>query len=218
MKNALSLRFGSVLAAVALLAFGAFALAQNQTSTTQSQSQSGTGQASSSSSASARSGGSFGGQAGGQNGGQAGGATGAGAGGSTGAPVKGLTFLVHWTPNVGANGSANVITMHNEYVKATGAKYGVLTEGIVSGSNSRLAIVQGTEQAANEFAMGSPLVQARMATIEVTAYNVEYSRIGVISEVKDPVGAKDSSFGSATGGSSGSVTGGSTKGSGGSGN
>lgn len=211
MKSVISLRFGGFVAVVGLLTFGAIALAQNQTNSTQSQSQSGTGSASSSASASARSGGSQSAIAG-QSGGNLAGA-GAGAG-SVGAPLKGMTYLVHWTPNVGAQGPANALALHRDYVKSMGAKYGVLMEGVLGDSNGRLAIVQGSAQSANEFAMGSPLVQARMATIELTPYSLEFSRVGLIGEkataVDDPAGGS-----STTGGhSSTQSSGGSTQGSG----
>jgi hypothetical protein len=211
MRKTHSVRFVGMVSLVAVFAMAAFSFAQNQTNTTQTQSQSGTGRASSSASASARSGG---GQS--ANAGQAGGSAAGAQAGSVGAPLKGGTYLVRWVPNVGANGPANVISLHEEYVKKVGAKYGLLTEGVLGGMDGRLALVQGNPQAVNEFANGSPLIQAHLATIEVTPYNIVYSRIGLISDkpAETPMKASDGTN-SSGGQSSTQSSGGSSQSSGG---
>lgn len=192
--------------AVVIIGLSALSLAQNQTTT--SQSQSGTGKASASASASSSAGGSRSATAG-----QMGNA-GAGAS-AVGSPLKGMSYLVRWVPNLNINGSGNAVALHQEYIKLSGKKYGVLIEGVMGGSDGRLAIVQGSAQSVNEFAMGSPLVQTRIATVEMTPFNIEYSRVGLINEVKeDPAKATDGSM-SSGGQSSSQSTSGSVKGSGG---
>ncbi|MFM9872249.1 MAG: hypothetical protein ACKVQS_02145 [Fimbriimonadaceae bacterium] len=209
MKQVNRLRITGVVGVLMIVGLSAFAFAQNQTTT--SQSQSGTGRASASASASSSGNGSQSALAG-----QTGGA-GAGAGASAvGSPLKGMTYLVRWVPNMGTNGSGNAVALHQEYVKTLGTKNGVLIEGVLGGMDGRLAIVQGSAQAVNEFAMGSPLVQARLATVEMTTYNIEFSRVGLISDKKeDPAKVTDGSKSSGGGTTSSQNSTGSSQGSGG---
>ncbi|MBL8068862.1 MAG: hypothetical protein JNM28_10460 [Armatimonadetes bacterium] len=206
---------GVALLMAGLAAFAQTSTQQNTQTNTQTQSSGGSSRASASASASAQASAQGSARGGGLQSGSAGGGGMAG-----GAAVKGTLFLVQWTPNIKASNAAQVVDAHREFIRAHGKEFGILTEGVLAGQyGGRLAIVQGTPDLAVRLAQSSPLVQSQAATYEITPYQVEFSRIGLM-EADLPMaagqtsgaGGSSSGGGSAGGRSSGGGQGGSSGG------
>lgn len=137
---------------------------------------------------------------------------------AAGTAVKGTLFLVQWTPNIKAANAPQAVEAHREFIRAHGKEFGILTEGVLAGQyGGRLALVQGTPDLAVRLAQGSPLVQSQAATYEITPYQVEFSRIGLMDAdvpmaggQTSRTGGSSSGGGSAGGSSSGGGQGGSS--------